>query len=119
MGSILLSRPAHEQFADAILAASPKETFVVIDGDTLDGELDLQGSVTLFNTLASEFTKGEGDPVEIPLASVRGTIQDPRVAVGPGARNLLAGFFLGRNAGAKTLDAIESIFSRGAKKPDS
>ena len=67
-----------------------------------DGELDLEGSITLFGRLAELMTGGR-EEVEIPIARVRGTTADPKVAMGPDARDLFTSLLVSRSTEAAAM----------------
>ncbi len=100
----------------------------------LDRSLDFRGKLTLFEELDRTLGDGaRGVKRELPLAAVRGTLDDPRVSISPQvALAFAAGYYgggerrekleravderLGTGSGKQVLDLLDSVLGGGAKR---
>jgi AsmA protein len=102
----------------------------------LDDSLDFRGKLTLFEELDRALAEGEtrGVKRELPLAAVRGTLDDPKVSLSPQvALSFAASYYgggerreklekkvderLGEGSGKQVIDLLDSVLG-GKKEPE-
>jgi hypothetical protein len=100
----------------------------------LDRSLDFKGKLTIFEDVDRALAEGSrGVKREIPLAAVRGTLDDPKVAISPQVALALAAQYygggerreklekkldksLGEGGGKQVIDLLDSVLGGGSKK---
>ena len=102
----------------------------------VDRSLDFRGKLTLFEELDRALAEGEtrGVKRELPLAAVRGTLDDPKVSISPQvALRFAASYYaggerrekleekvderLGEGRGKQVIDLLDSVLG-GKKEPE-